>query len=315
MAYDMRTPRSRGSLCGLVLIVLGGWAGVAPFAGPSFGFGFTPDQAWHATDGRLYLSALPGAIVLLAGLIITLTRSRSFGGFCAFVAAVAGAWLIAGASLIRLLPASQVASITTGNPMGTSTSVRILTQMAFFTGAGALIVFFAALVLGRFSITALKDYGGPATETGEGVAGAGAGAAGYGALQAGQDTTTPYAGGQLHLSQYTSGQDPFQTGQYQAGTQYPPATEQYPPATEQYPPATENYPQATAQYPARDSTQGPFGLTQDWPASGLGSQRSFPPAPYPGYPGASGQTTPESTTAVERPPGQQDQHGPASPGS
>jgi hypothetical protein len=314
MAYDLRTPRSRGSLCGLVLILLGGWAGVAPFAGPSFGFGFTPDRAWHYTQGRLYLSALPGAIALLAGLIITLTRSRSFGGFCAVVAAVAGAWLIAGASLIRLLPASQVASITTGNPLGTSTSVRILTQVAFFTGAGALIVFFAALALGRFSITALRDYGGPATESGEGVA---AGATGYGALQAGQDTTSlqPYAGRQQYGSQYASGQDPFQTGQYQAGTQYPPATEQYPPATEQYPPATEQYPQAAGQYPARDPSQGPFGLTQDWPTPGLGSQRSFPPAPYPGYPVASGQTTtPEPTTAVER-PGQQDPHGPASPAS
>ncbi len=293
MDYDVRTPRSRGSLCGLALILLGGWAGVAPFAGPSFGFGFTPDRAWHATAGRLYLSALPGAIVLLAGLIITLTRSRSFGGFCAVVAAAAGAWLIAGAALIRLLPASQVASITTGNPMGTSTSVHILTQMAFFTGAGALIVFFAALALGRFSITALRDYGGRATETGEGIGVAGAAAAGYGAPQAGQDATTLQlrAGSQQYGSQYES-------GQYQAGTQYPPATEQFP---------------QVGQYPVQDPSQGPFGLTQDWPAPGLSSMRSFPPAPHPGYPGAADQTTtPESTKPAERPPGQQ---GPDSPAS
>src|SRR5215469_990331 len=175
MAYDLRTPRSRGSLCGLVLILLGGWAGVAPFAGPSFGFGFTPDRAWHYTQGRLYLSALPGAIALLAGLIITLTRSRSFGGFCAVVAAVAGAWLIAGASLIRLLPASQVASITTGNPFGTSVNEHILAQVAFFSGAGALIVFFAALALGRFSIAAARDYGAAPIETTDGLGVGGAG--------------------------------------------------------------------------------------------------------------------------------------------
>src|SRR5262249_20871576 len=184
------TPRSRGSMCGLALILLGGWAGVAPFAGPSIRFGFTPDQSWHYTAGRLYLSALPGAVVLVAGLIIVLTRSRWFGGFCAFVAAVAGVWLIAGAALIRLLPASQVASITTGSPIGTTTSVHILTRVAFFTGAGALIVFFAALALGRFSITALGDYAGPATETGEGVGVAGGGAGGD-RVHAGHGTTTP----------------------------------------------------------------------------------------------------------------------------
>ena len=39
MADGVRTPRSRGSLCGLALLLLGGWGGVAPFAGPSFGFG------------------------------------------------------------------------------------------------------------------------------------------------------------------------------------------------------------------------------------------------------------------------------------
>ena len=273
MAYDVRTPRSRGSVCGLALILLGGWAGVAPFAGPSIGFGFTPDLAWHYTAGRLYLSALPGAIVLLAGLIIAATRSRSFGGFCAFVAAVAGAWLIAGASLIRLLPASQVASITTGNPMGTSTSVRILTQLAFFAGAGALVVFFAALALGRFSITALRDYGGPATEIGEdtGIAGGYGASAGYGASRAGQEATTLQlrADTQQYGSQYASGQDQIETGQYQAGTQYPPATEQFPPATEQLP-------QAGVQHPARDPSQGPFGLTQDWPTPGPGSRSQNP---------------------------------------
>src|SRR5262249_3592540 len=64
MADGVQTSRSRGSMCGLALILLGAWGGVAPFAGPSVGFGFTPDRAWESTSGRLFLSAIPGAVVL-----------------------------------------------------------------------------------------------------------------------------------------------------------------------------------------------------------------------------------------------------------
>jgi hypothetical protein len=285
MADDVQTPRSRGSLCGLALILLGAWAGLAPFAGPSLRFGFTPDRAWAYTSGRLYLSALPGVIVLLAGLIVAMTRSRSFGGFCAFVAALGGVWLIAGAALVKLLPASQAASITVGTPIGTGASAQVLTGLAFFSGVGALIVFFAAVALGRFSITALKDYVGPTADFGDGT-----GVVGAGAYQAGQDTTAQQYGQPQYPSQYPSGRDPFPPSQY-------PATEQYPAAAGQYP-ATEQYP-AAGQY----QQQGPFGLTSDVTAPGQYPQSPspFPLAQYPGYPD---QMVPESTTAIERPSGQ-----------
>jgi hypothetical protein len=272
MADDVLTPRSRGSLCGLALILLGAWAGLAPFIGPSLRFGFTPDRAWEYTDGRLYLSALPGAIVLLAGLIVATTRSRPFGWFCAFVAALGGGWLIAGAALVKLLPASQAASITVGRPIGSGASTGVVTSLAFFAGAGALIVFFAAVALGRFSITALRDYVGPAADSGDGI-----GVASTGAYQAAQHTPTEQLGQPQYPSQYPSGPDPFPPSQY--------------PATEQYPSAGGMYQQ-----------QGPFGLTSDPTVSGqYQSPSPFPPAQYPGYPG---QTSSESTTAVQRPPGQ-----------
>jgi hypothetical protein len=278
MADDVLTPRSRGSLCGLALILLGAWAGLAPFVGPSLGFGFAPDRAWAYTSGRLYLSALPGAIVLLAGLIVAMTRSRSFGGLCAFVAALAGFWLIVGAALVKLLPASQAAAITVGAPIRASASAQVVTGLAFFTGTGALIVFFAAIALGRFSITALRDYVGPAADISDvsGIVGAGA-------YQAGQDASAQQWGQPHYTSQYPSGGDSFPPSQY-------PATEQYPPAGGQY------------------HQQGPFGLTRDTTVPGQYQQPPSPfrPAQYPGYPG---QTSPESTTATDQPSGQ----GPAEP--
>src|SRR5215469_818568 len=134
MADGVQTSRTRGSICGLALVLLGGWGGVAPFAGPSIGFGFGPDRAWEYTSGRLFLSAIPGAVVLLAGLIVALTRSRGFGGFCAFMAALGGAWFIAGAAIIRLLPGGRAASIQIGSPLGSGATIQTLTSLSFFAG-------------------------------------------------------------------------------------------------------------------------------------------------------------------------------------
>jgi hypothetical protein len=282
MAEGVRTPRSRGGLSGLALILLGAWGGIAPYVGPSLSFGYTPNQAWSNNSGRLYLSAIPGAVVLVAGLIVMVTRSRWFGGFCAFIAALAGAWFIAGAALVTLLPASQAASITTGTPLGTGAHIAVLTNLAFFTGVGVLILFFAALALGRLSLAAHRDFsaddGDLAGVTGTGV---------YGAYQQGQESAQPQYGSQYPRT------DPFPPEHYAS------PTEQYPAAqpTGQYQPAAGAYQSPAGQYPPND----PFGVTQEQ-STVQRSQSPFPPAPYPGYPEQ--QTTPESTTAAEQQPGQ-----------
>jgi hypothetical protein len=297
MADGVRTPRTRGSLCGFALILLGAWGGAAPFAGPSFGFGFTPDRAWAYTQGRLYLSAIPGGVVLLAGLIVMVTRSRGFGGFLAFIAALGGAWFIAGPALISLLPARLATGISTGSPLGSGAHIAILTDLAFFGGLGALIVFFAALALGRFSIAAHRDYDDVVADDGDGgLAAVGA----YGGTQAAQEVQQPYSA-QPYASQYPAATDQFPPEHYASPTEQYPAAEPQPPAGQQqagqYPAG--QYPAGGgAQYPQHD----PFGLTQDLPANQYqASQSPFPPAPFPGYPDQ--PTTPESTTAHD-PPGQ-----------
>lgn len=251
MANGVRTPRSRGALCGLALVVLGGWGGIAPFAGPSIGYGFTPDTAWTYTHGRLFLSAIPGAVVLVAGLIIAVTRSRAFGGFCAVIAGLGGAWFIAGAQLVKLLPASVAGSITTGAPIESGAHRIIVTGLAFYAGAGALMVFFAALALGRFSITAYRDYV-------EADDGAGTGALDFSAYQSGEavSTTEQQAAGQYQPT------GPF--GLTQTAPQYPAEQSSYQSAQPPFPPA---------QFP---ESPDPFGATQ----TGY-SPTGFPPGGYP----------------------------------
>ncbi|MDR2986762.1 MAG: hypothetical protein LBV34_18180 [Nocardiopsaceae bacterium] len=186
MADGVRTPRSRGGLSGFVLILLGAWGGIAPYVGPSLGFGYTPDEAWTNTSGRLYLSAIPGGVVLLAGLIMMLSRSRWLGGLCAFIAAAGGAWFIAGAALVSFLPASQAASISVGTPLGSGAHIAVLTNLVLFTGVGVLILFFAASGLGRFSLAAHRDF---SIENGD-LAGAGT----YGGYQPAQESVQPQYG-------------------------------------------------------------------------------------------------------------------------
>jgi hypothetical protein len=214
MARTTQIPRSRGVLSGLLLVVLGAWGGLIPLVGPYATFGFAPDKSWDLTQGRLYLSVVPGAAVLLAGLVIMMTRSRGFGGFCAFVAALAGFWFIGGASIVRLLPASIGGSISIGAPLQSTLSQEITTELAFFWGTGALILLFASTALGRFSIAPAREHARVAEElaTGGAVTGlAGAGVLGYDAYQAGQAVQSyspaqPYSPVQ---SQFPAGQDTY----------------------------------------------------------------------------------------------------------
>ena len=149
--------RSRGSVSGFALVVLGAWGGLAlSRAGPYFHSGFTPDVVWHLTTVRVYASVLPGAVVLLAGLVVLATRTRWFGGFAAVVAAAAGAWFVVGRDVMFVL--NSAASNSVGDPIATSPTRQLLTQVAAFTGVGLLIVFFAALALGRQSIAAHRDH-------------------------------------------------------------------------------------------------------------------------------------------------------------
>jgi hypothetical protein len=152
-------PRSRGAICGLFLILLGLWGALAPFAGPYYHFGFTPDKAWAYTSGRLYLSAIPGAAALLGGLMMLVTRSRVVGISGAVLGVLGGAWFIAGSGFVKAVLKNT--SVSIGKPLQSASMTAALqdylARAALFFGLGALIVFVAALAIGRFSLLAARD--------------------------------------------------------------------------------------------------------------------------------------------------------------
>jgi len=145
----------RGRASGGLLVLLGAWGALVPFVGPYFGYAYTPDKAWAYTSGRLWLSVLPGAAAFLGGLLVVASaRSASLG---AFLAALGGAWLVVGAGVLALAKPD----ISPGRPVTASgapfspATMRFLEGLGFFFGLGVLIVFFAALALGRARVARL----------------------------------------------------------------------------------------------------------------------------------------------------------------
>ena len=149
-----RIPRTRGVLSGLLLILLGAWGGLIPFIGPYFHYAYGPDKAWQYSTGRLWLEILPGAVTVLGGLIVLGSARRPMALFGAFAAALAGGWFIAG-NLVSTLWNGGVPQA--GVPFGTNITRLALEELGFFTGVGALIVFFAAVALGRFLVVGVKE--------------------------------------------------------------------------------------------------------------------------------------------------------------
>jgi hypothetical protein len=152
MTGTMRVPRSRGGLSGFLLVLLGLWGGLLPFAGPYFDFGFAPDDTWVYNTDRLELSVAPAAAVALGGLIVLVSANRAFAMFGAWVAALGGAWFAVGTSVATLWDVPGV-----GAPLGTGEGRHLAEQLAGFTGLGVVAVFLAALALGRFAVVGVRE--------------------------------------------------------------------------------------------------------------------------------------------------------------
>jgi hypothetical protein len=152
MAGTLRVRRSRGALSGSALVLLGIWGALIPFVGPYFHYAYTPDQAWKVTSGRMWLDLLPGVVTLAGGLVVLLSRFRPAAVFGSWLAALAGAWFVVG----DLIATHWAGLPAPGTPVG-GAARSALEQLGFFTALGVVIVFVAALALGRFTVVAVAD--------------------------------------------------------------------------------------------------------------------------------------------------------------
>jgi hypothetical protein len=151
MTGVLRVPRSRGALNGTLLVLLGAWGGLIAFIGPYFHYAYTPDKAWTYTTGRLWLEIVPAAGAILGGLILSTSASRPGAIFGAWLAALSGAWFALGGLFSTLWSIGG-----TGQPVGDKLH-RVVEQIGFFTGLGVVIVFLAAVALGRLTVIGARE--------------------------------------------------------------------------------------------------------------------------------------------------------------
>jgi hypothetical protein len=149
MAGMMYIRRSRGAASGVLLVLLGIWGAIIPFIGPYFHYAYTPDTTWTYNTARLWLEILPGAAVFLGGILLIIATGRHIALFGAILAAAGGAWFALGTVLSPLWSTGHV--VLGGTPVASTTLMRVVEQIGFFTGLGVAVVLVAGTALGRIS--------------------------------------------------------------------------------------------------------------------------------------------------------------------
>ena len=156
-----RVARSRGAGSGILLIILGLWAALVPFIGPYFNFGYlpSPDQAWKWTTARGVFEVLPGAVAVVAGVLLLVSASRALTLFAAWIAALAGGWLV-------IAPTMAGAGTGTGGVLtpdlgipdpALGTVARTVADLLYFHATGAVMVLIGGVALGRLSVHSVRD--------------------------------------------------------------------------------------------------------------------------------------------------------------
>jgi hypothetical protein len=145
-------PRSRGALCGLVLVILGAWGAVIPFVGPHFNFAYTPDQDWAWSTARGWLEVLPGAATMLGGLLLILSGNRITAMVGGWLAVLAGSWFVIGGQIAPMLGIGSA-----GDPIAATERKRAALEISYFSGLGAAIVFVGGVAVARLAVRSASD--------------------------------------------------------------------------------------------------------------------------------------------------------------
>ena len=201
MTGMLRVPRSRGALNGGLLVLLGIWGGLIAFVGLYPLRIHARTRRSPTPPARLWLEILPAAGTIVGGLIPGGTASRPVAIFGAWLAALSGAWFVLGGPLSTLWHTGGSAGLPVGNNLH-----RVVEQIGFFTGLGLVIVFLAAVALGRFTVIGARERTlaePPAAETvpvEDGACGGEDAAGGYARPRAGHrgHTTIPAASIAVH---------------------------------------------------------------------------------------------------------------------
>lgn len=146
----MRIPRSRGAAIGGILILLGLWGAAVPFIGPRTDTAFFDAGSGTWTAVRGWLQVLPGVATIVGGLLLFVSRNRAVAMLGAWMGVFGGAWFVVGRTVYELPGFGNTDGVATG-------ATATWEDLALFAGLGALIVFLAAVSIGRLSVRSVRD--------------------------------------------------------------------------------------------------------------------------------------------------------------
>lgn len=118
------------SIIGLLTALLGAWAGLSVFVGPTFGWSPDGSPSWHWSLIHAALHAAPGGVALIAGIAMVATVPKAVRGtgrlgtaLAGLLAILAGAWLVVGPSEWLVLKPTQQIVFASATPMRSFTYV------------------------------------------------------------------------------------------------------------------------------------------------------------------------------------------------
>jgi hypothetical protein len=189
------TRPSGAALVGIVTVLVAAWGALAPFVGPEFGYRPAGASAWQWSTAHWLLSLIPGAVALVAGLVVV-SRSgdgradgRAAYGPLGLVIVASGAWFVLGQAAWPTFRSQPLPA-----PSGGALEVFV-NQLGTYLGPGLLLAALGGMVLksmtrDRSVDVADASYAGYAPAHAVSEPGpAGSGPAGCGAAPAG--TTVP----------------------------------------------------------------------------------------------------------------------------
>ncbi len=145
-------PGARGASAGLIIggflaLLLAAWAGIAPFVGPTFGFSADGTSSWTWNEMHAFGAAVPGAVGVLAGLLVLTSARRPMGhqsagalGLGGFALFLCGAWL-------TVVPVAWPVLVGTYFHAASS-SLTLAHWMGLASGPGVLLAAFGGIVMG-----------------------------------------------------------------------------------------------------------------------------------------------------------------------
>lgn len=130
---------------GVLMLLLGAWAGLVPFIGPIWGWSADGTASWTWTNAHAWLFVVPGAVAFLGALMIlgggigTRAGGTSMGGL---LGVLAGAWLVVGPVAWPVLTGAHFFH-------GYGTLTELSYWIGYSLGPGLLIAVLGAYALGR----------------------------------------------------------------------------------------------------------------------------------------------------------------------